>query len=35
VREGYFVLLILGKWKISQSERGLFCIVDSQQIGVF
>jgi len=35
VREGYFALLILGKWKISRSERGSFCIVDSQQMGVF
>jgi len=29
LREGCFALLILSKWKISQSERGLFCIVDS------
>ena len=28
------VFLIYSKEQISQSERGLFCIVDSQQMGV-
>jgi len=35
VREGYSASLIPSKWEFSQSERGLFCIVDSQQMGVF
>jgi len=32
LRECYFTLLILSKWKISRSERGLLCVLDSQQM---
>ena len=35
MREGYFALLIPSKWEFSQSERGLFCIVDSWQMEDF
>jgi len=35
LRECYFTLLILSNWEISQSERGLFCIADFQQMEDF
>jgi len=34
MREKLLVLLIFSKQQLSQRERELFCIVDSQQIGV-
>jgi len=34
MREKLLVLLIFSKQQLSQRERELFCIVDSQQMGV-